>query len=49
MWPSGSNGRLVYENGGYLYVMNLSTGKSEKIEVAINYDNPPTCSPISRM
>lgn len=30
MWPSGSNGRLVYENGGYLYVMNLSTGKSEK-------------------
>lgn len=40
MWPSGSNGRLVYENGGYLYVMNLSTGKSEKIEVAINYDNP---------
>jgi len=40
MWPSGDNGRLVYENGGYLYVLDLSSGKYEKIAVSINYDNP---------
>ncbi len=40
MWPSGNNGKLVYENGGYLFVMNTSSGKSEKINVNINYDNP---------
>lgn len=40
MWPSGSNGKLVYENGGYLYVLNLSDGNSTKIKVDINYDNP---------
>ncbi len=40
MWPSGSNGKLVYENGGYLYVLDLNNGESNKINVTINYDNP---------
>lgn len=40
MWPSGSNGKLVYENGGFLYVLNLQSGVSEKISVSIKYDNP---------
>ena len=40
MWPSGENGMLAYENGGYLYKLNLETGKSEKISVNINFDNP---------
>lgn len=40
MWPSGANGKLIYENGGYLYVMNLLSGTSEKINVSINFDNP---------
>ena len=40
MWPSGRNGKLVYENGGYLYVLNLGSGISDKISVSINYDNP---------
>lgn len=40
MWPSGGNGQLVYENGGYLYVLNLATGTPEKINVAIDYNNP---------
>ncbi|MDD3510292.1 MAG: PDZ domain-containing protein [Fermentimonas sp.] len=40
MWPSGSNGKLVYENGGYLYVLDLNSRKSNKINVSINYDNP---------
>ncbi len=40
MWPSGNNGKLVYENGGFLYVMDLTSGTSNKISVSINYDNP---------
>jgi len=40
MWPSGENGQLVYENGGFIYKLNLSTGVSEKIIVNLNFDNP---------
>lgn len=40
MWPSGENGQLVYENGGFLYKLNLSTGVSDKLVVNINFDNP---------
>lgn len=40
MWPSGSNGKLVYENGGYLHVLDMVSGQSRKITVAIHYDNP---------
>lgn len=40
MWPSGENGQLVYENGGYLYKLNLNTGANERIIVNVNFDNP---------
>jgi len=40
MWPSGENGMLAYENGGYIYKLNVETGISEKISVNINFDNP---------
>ena len=40
MWPSGNGDQLVYENGGYIYRLNLKSGQSEKISVSINFDNP---------
>jgi len=40
MWPSGENGQMVYENGGYLYKLNLQTGKEDKLNVSIHFDNP---------
>ena len=40
LWPSGSNGQLVFEKGGFLYKTNLETGETEKITVNINFDNP---------
>ena len=40
LWPSGSNGQLVFEKGGFIYKTNLETGKTEKITVNINFDNP---------
>ena len=40
MWPSGENGQMVYENGGYLYKLNMQTGKEDKVNVSIHFDNP---------
>ena len=40
MWPSGSGGMMVYENGGYLHKLDLSTGEQEKVAVNIRFDNP---------
>jgi len=40
MWPSGNGDRLVYENGGYIYKLDLNNGQAEKISVSINFDNP---------
>lgn len=40
MWPSGNNGKIVYENGGYLFVLDLITEKTQKISVNVNFDNP---------
>lgn len=40
MWPSGENGMIAYENGGYIYKLNVETGKTEKVSVNINFDNP---------
>jgi tricorn protease len=40
LWPSGSNGQLVFEKGGQIFKMNLETGATEKITININFDNP---------
>ncbi len=40
LWLSGQDGLLVYENGGYLYRLDLSSGETQRIRVNINYDSP---------
>ncbi len=40
LWPSGENGQVVFENGGFLYKIDLETGATEKVTVNINFDNP---------
>lgn len=40
MWPSGKNGKVVYENGGYLYVYDLANNTNSRIEISLNFDNP---------
>ena len=42
MWPSGENGQMVYENGGFLFKLNLTTGREEKVNISIHFDNPNT-------
>jgi len=39
LWPSGRNGQLVYENGGYLYKLDLASGREQKLTVNLNFDN----------
>jgi len=40
MWPSGGDGWLVYENGGFLYKLNLASGTTAKMSINIRFDNP---------
>jgi tricorn protease len=42
LWPSGENGMVVYQNGGYIYKLNLEDGQTEKVQVNIQFDNPNT-------
>ena len=39
MWPSGSNGQIAFENGGYIHKLDLNTGKTKKVSVDITFDN----------
>ncbi|HTK32239.1 MAG TPA: PDZ domain-containing protein [Candidatus Saccharimonadaceae bacterium] len=41
-WPSIGRDALVFENGGYLYVMDLSTEQAHKIQVLVPDDKPAT-------
>ncbi|MCP5051720.1 MAG: acetyl-CoA synthetase [bacterium] len=40
LWPAGHGGKTAYENGGYIYVLNMGTGKSRKLTVNLHFDNP---------
>lgn len=39
MWPSGKNGQLIFENGGFLYKTNLATNETEKLTINLHFDN----------
>jgi tricorn protease len=39
LWPSGRGGQLVYENGGYLYRLDLNSGQERRLTVNLNFDN----------
>lgn len=41
-WPSVGSDALVFENGGYLYVMDLPSEKVAKIQVLVPDDKPAT-------
>jgi tricorn protease len=40
LWPSGHGGKVIFEKGGYLFTLDLDTGKTIQLEVNINFDNP---------
>jgi tricorn protease len=42
LWPSAGTGRIVYENGGFIYLFDPATGKSARVPVRIESDLPLT-------
>lgn len=38
-WPSLGDGQIVYEYGGWLYVLDLASERTRKVTVAIHADN----------
>ena len=40
LWPSGKQGVVAYENGGFLWKLDLGTRETQKIPVKIHFDNP---------
>ncbi|HOW44772.1 MAG TPA: PDZ domain-containing protein [Candidatus Aminicenantes bacterium] len=39
LWPSGRDGRLAYECGGRLHVLDLASGQERRLAVNLNFDN----------
>ena len=42
LWPSAGTGKIVYENGGFIYLFDPATGKSAKVPIRIYSDLPQT-------
>ena len=42
LWPSGAGGQLVYEVGGYLYRLDVQTGREERVPIKVYGDFPDT-------
>lgn len=42
LWPSGDGRRVVYENGGWLYVLDPASGQSRKVSIRVEGDLPHT-------
>ena len=40
LWPSAGPGAIVYENGGYVYRFDPSTGESERLDIVVAGDRP---------
>ncbi len=47
--PSQGPGAIVYENGGWLWVLNLKTEKSVRIVVSLHSDNPLTRATVKNV
>jgi tricorn protease len=47
--PSQGPGAIVYENGGWLWVLDLETEKTQRISVSLHSDNPLTRATIKNV
>lgn len=39
-WPSLGTGKIIYENGGYIYVFDIKTEKTHKLSIQVKADHP---------
>ncbi|HVT60077.1 MAG TPA: PDZ domain-containing protein [Thermoanaerobaculia bacterium] len=42
LWPSAGSGKIVYENGGYIYLFDPAAGKSSRVPIRVYGDLPQT-------
>ncbi|MFL6193599.1 MAG: PDZ domain-containing protein [Thermoanaerobaculia bacterium] len=42
LWPSGDGRRIVYENGGWIYLLDPAAGQSRKVSIRVEGDLPRT-------
>jgi tricorn protease len=42
LWPSSDGTRIVYENGGWIYLFDPATGKTGKVSIRVEGDLPHT-------
>lgn len=42
LWPSGDGSRIVYENGGWIYLFDPASGKTAKVPIRVEGDLPRT-------
>ncbi len=42
LWPSSDGRRIVYENGGWIYLFDPASGKTDKVSVRVEGDLPHT-------
>ena len=42
LWPSGDGSRIVYENGGWIYLFEPATGKTNRVPIRVEGDLPHT-------
>jgi tricorn protease len=42
LWPSGDGSRIVYENGGWIYLFDPATGKTGRVPIRVEGDLPHT-------
>jgi tricorn protease len=51
LWPSGRGNSIVYEQGGYIYRLDVTSGRSEQVPIRVYGDLPatmPTLKNVSR-
>jgi tricorn protease len=42
LWPSGRFGRVAFEKGGWIWLLDLESGATRKLTVDLDFDNPNT-------
>jgi tricorn protease len=42
LWPSGDGSRIVYENGGWIYLFDPAAGASNRVSIRVEGDLPHT-------
>jgi tricorn protease len=40
LWPSGQGGKIAFEKGGYINILDLDSGAAKKLTINLHFDNP---------